>query len=164
MRPAVVRTVGHGTRTTPSLAALLRRSGVETVIDVRRHPLGRRQPHLSRERLARDLPAEVIAYEWWGEAFGGRRSLDAEARAKSRWRNPGFAAFEAYMSDEAFRAALARFEERVESGERMALMCAETVWWRCHRRLIAGALVNDGFTVEHLIGDVDACPHRVIPA
>jgi len=71
---AALLTVGHGTRTTDELASLLSATGVVTLIDVRRYPIGRRQPHLSRERLAADLPQRGIAYEWWGEALGGRRS------------------------------------------------------------------------------------------
>ena len=84
----VVRTIGHGTRTTDELAALLRLAGVTTLIDVRRYPLGRRQPHLSREALAEELPRLGIGYEWWGEALGGRRPASPGAGARTGWRNP----------------------------------------------------------------------------
>jgi uncharacterized protein (DUF488 family) len=160
MSVATIRTIGHGTRTTEQLAALLHAAGVETIIDVRRYPAGRRQPHLSRDRLAIDLPALGIGYEWWGEALGGRRTADAATIATSRWRSPAFAAYEAYTHTPAFREALAVLEARARAGERLALMCSETVWWRCHRRLIADALVADGFVVEHLI---DRVPGRMHP-
>jgi uncharacterized protein (DUF488 family) len=160
-RPAaVVRTIGHGTRSTDELAALLDSAGVRTLIDVRRYPTGVRQPHLARERLAEDLPRHGIGYEWWGEAFGGRRSADPATLAASQWRNPAFAAYAAYMETPAFGAALERLEERARAGEALAIMCAETVWWRCHRRLIADALVADGLAVEHLIDRVPGRPHR----
>ncbi len=156
----MIRTIGHGTRTTDELAALLSSAGVATLIDVRRYPKGRRQPHLSRERLAIDLPERGLAYEWWGEALGGRRSLTGATMPASGWRQPAFAAYSAYMASPAFRDALAELERRARAGEALAVMCAETVWWRCHRRLIADALVLDDFAVEHLIDRVPGRPHR----
>lgn len=156
----MVRTIGHGTRSTEEIAALLRTAGVTTLIDVRRYPAGRRQPHLAREQLAADLPALGIRYEWWGEALGGRRSAAASTTTPSAWRNPAFAAYAAYMDTSDFRAALGALEERTNAGEALAIMCAETVWWRCHRRLIADALVRDGLAVEHLIDRVPGRAHR----
>jgi uncharacterized protein (DUF488 family) len=159
-RPAI-RTIGHGTRTTDELTALLSSAGVATLIDVRRYPTGQRQPHLSRERLAADLPECGVAYEWWGEALGGRRSATEATVADSGWRSPAFAAYSAHMSTPVFRAAQAELEERASAGEPLAIMCAETVWWRCHRRLIADALTLDGFVVEHVIDRVPGRPHRL---
>jgi uncharacterized protein (DUF488 family) len=148
---AVVRTVGHGTRTTNALATLLRAAAVSTLIDVRRYPMGRRQPHLSRGRLAVDLPALGIAYEWWGETLGGRRQESGVPLDPSPWRSPAFAAYARYMTTAAFQTALAAVEARARTGEALAIMCAETLWWRCHRRLIADTLVLDGFEVRHLL-------------
>ena len=147
----VIWTVGHGTRTTEGLADLLRAAGVTTIIDVRRYPEGRRQPHLSRQRLEVDLPRLDLRYEWWGEALGGRRPAPPASATPSPWRSPGFAAYAAYMLTDAFRGALSTLEGRAVAGEALAVMCAETLWWRCHRRLIADALVSDGFEVRHLI-------------
>jgi uncharacterized protein (DUF488 family) len=159
-----VWTIGHGTRTTEGLADLLRAAGIPTLIDVRRYPEGRRQPHLARERLAADMPRLGIAYEWWGDPLGGRRSGSAQARAASPWRSPGFAAYAAYMATDAFRTGLAALEARVTLGEVLAIMCAETLWWRCHRRLIADALTLDGFEVRHLVDAPPGTPHRVSAA
>jgi|GEM_PF-752165 uncharacterized protein (DUF488 family) len=156
----VIRTIGHGTRTTDELATLLSSAGVATLIDVRRYPMGRRQPHLSRERLTVDLPERGLAYEWWGEALGGRRSVTGAMVPGCGWRQPAFAAYSAHMSTPVFRGALAELETRASAGEALAVMCAETVWWRCHRRLIADALTLDGFAVEHLIDRVPGRPHR----
>ena len=131
-----------------------------TLVDVRRYPIGRRQPHLSRERLATDLPRAGIGYEWWGEVLGGRRAADKSALAGSAWRTPAFAAYELHMATAEFRRALAELEERAKAGESLGIMCAETLWWRCHRRLIADALTRDGFLVEHLIDRVPGQPHQ----
>ena len=155
-----VYTIGHGTRSADEIALLLRQASVTSVIDVRRYPAGRRQPHLSSQRLAVDLPGRDIGYEWWGEALGGRRSIDAELASRSPWRSRSFAAYDAYMSTEAFRRALASLEGRADSGEALAIMCAEIVWWRCHRRLIADALTADGFEVEHIIDRVPGRRHQ----
>lgn len=159
----MIVTIGHGTRTTAELTALLQASGVTTLVDVRRYPLGCRQPHLAKERLATDLPAGGIAYEWWGEELGGRRE-PADPTHASRWRSRGLAAYAAYMGTPAFRTALARLERRVDAGERIAIMCAETLWWRCHRRLIADALTEDGYTVHDVIDVPPGAVHRLTPS
>jgi len=130
------------------------------VIDVRRYPAGRRQPHLSRERLSVDLPAHGLGYEWWGEALGGRRPPSPDATAATGWRNAAFAGYAEHMATQPFQDALAALERRATAGEALAIMCSETVWWRCHRRLIADALVRNGFSVEHL---VDRLPGRAHP-
>ncbi len=76
----------------------------------------------------------------------------------------GLAAYAAYMGTPAFRAALTRLERRVDSGERIAIMCAETLWWRCHRRLIADALTQDGYAVHDLIDVPPGAIHRLAPS
>ena len=132
-----------------------------TVIDVRRYPAGRRQPHLSRDRLEVDLARLDLGYEWWGETLGGRRPAPSPSATPSPWRSPGFAAYAAYMVTDVFRGAISTLEGRATAGEALAVMCAETVWWRCHRRLIADALVSDGFEVRHLIDRPPGLAHRV---
>lgn len=157
-------TVGHGTRATDGLAGLLMAAGATTVIDVRRYPAGRRQPRFARERLQTDLPALGISYEWWGEALGGRRPMPVSPTTESPWRSQGFVAYAAHMRSDAFRTALAALEEQVRAGEALAVMCAETRWWRCHRRLIADALVFDGFAVRHLIDQPPGVTHEISEA
>jgi uncharacterized protein (DUF488 family) len=153
-------TIGHGARSIDVLAELLREAGAHTVIDVRRYPAGRRQPHLSSARLELDFPQQGIGYEWWGQELGGRRSIDPQAAAESRWRSRSFAAYSAYMASTDFTRALAQLEARADAGEALAIMCAETVWWRCHRRLIADAFTVDGFAVEHIIDRVPGKRHQ----
>jgi uncharacterized protein (DUF488 family) len=161
---AVVWTVGHGTRSTVSLAGLLAAAGATTVIDVRRYPAGRRQPRFARDRLEADLPALGISYEWWGEPLGGRRPMPVAPTTGSPWRSHGFIAYAAHMRSDAFRTALAALEARARAGEALAIMCAETRWWRCHRRLIADALVFDGFAVRHLIDEPPGMAHEISAA
>jgi uncharacterized protein (DUF488 family) len=136
-------------------------AGVGRVIDVRRFPTGKRQPHLSSDRLAADLPALGIAYEWWGEALGGFRK-----RSQDPTRHPAIDSFRAYaehMDTGPFRVALSRLEERARAGEALAIMCAETVWWRCHHTLIADALTLRGFEVVHLLNRPAGELHRLHP-
>lgn len=109
------------------LAALLREAGIETLIDIRRYPTGRRQPHLAHEWLAEDLPARGIGYEWWDEALGGRRSADPSTMAETSWHSPAFAAYRAHMSTPEFREALAGLEARAAAGESLAVMCRDRV-------------------------------------
>jgi uncharacterized protein (DUF488 family) len=161
---ALIWTVGHGTRATDGLARLVMAATATTVIDVRRYPTGRRQPRFARERLEADLPALGISYEWWGDALGGRRPMPVPPNPESPWRSHGFVAYAAYMRSDAFRTALAALEERARAGEALAIMCAETRWWRCHRRLIADALVFDGFAVRHLIHQPPGVAHEISAA
>ena len=146
-------TVGHGTRTTEELLAVLQSAGVVRLADVRRFPGSRRNPHLSREALAADVPG----YEWWGEELGGRRSRAAATRHPA-WRNDAFRAYADYMDSAAFRDALVRL---LSAPEPTAVMCAETLWWNCHRRLIADAAVSQGVDVVHLLDVGKSQPHKV---
>ena len=157
-------TIGHGTRATDDLGRLLIAAGVTTVIDVRRYPTGRRQPRFARERLEVDLPALGVRYEWWGEALGGRRPMPHAGTTASPWRSHGFIAYAAYLHTEAFGTGLAALEARARAGESLAIMCAETRWWRCHRRLIADALTFDGFAVRHLIDRPPGIAHEISAA
>lgn len=157
----VIWTVGHGTRSTDGLAELLAAAGATTVIDVRRYPAGRRQPRFARQRLEADLPALGIRYEWWGESLGGRRRMPAPSPRESSWRSHGFIAYAAHMRSDTFRAALTALEARARAGEALAIMCAQTRWWRCHRRLIADALVFDGFVVRDLIDQAPGVEHEI---
>lgn len=147
-------TVGHGARTTEQLAAVLADGGIELLVDVRRFPGSRRHPHLSRERLAAELPTP---YEWWGDELGGRRKPIPETR-HPEWRNEAFQAYADWMDTPAFAAALDCLLA-VAAERRTAVMCSETLWWRCHRRLIAEAAARRGVEVVHLLDVGKAQPH-----
>jgi uncharacterized protein (DUF488 family) len=143
----IVFTVGHGTRELEELASVLKAAKVELLVDVRRFPASRRHPHFSRESLEISLPEMGLRYEW-REAFGGRRKPAADS-PNVAWRNDAFRGYADHMRSPEFREALDRLKDGAAKGP-TAVMCAETLWWRCHRRLIADALVAGGAEVVHL--------------
>lgn len=152
MSGATVFTVGHGARPLEELLEVLREADVRVLVDVRRFPGSRRHPHFAREALERSLPEAGVAYEWRGDVFGGRRrALPKEQSRHPIWRVDAFRAYAEHMDTPPFREALSTLEERATAGERLAVMCSETLWWRCHRRLIADALVAHGHEVVHLL-------------
>lgn len=148
---STVYTIGHGARSLEELTAALADAGVKLLVDVRRYPGSRRHPHFAREGLEASLPQIDIAYEWRGEGLGGRRDGGGGQSRHPAWRVAAFRAYADYMDTDAFRAALSDLEIRIRSGPPTAIMCAETLWWHCHRSLIADALTVDGFEVVHLI-------------
>lgn len=150
-------TVGHGTRTVEELAAVLASAEVQCVVDVRRHPGSRRHPHLGRDNLAAALPALGVEYQWQGEILGGRRSRVPESRHPA-WRNASFQGYADHMDTSEFREALSALLRQAAT-TRTAVMCSETLWWRCHRRLIADAAVLQGEPVVHLLSATDHPAH-----
>ena len=155
-------TVGHGARSTDELVAVLRSAAVGRLVDVRRYPGSRRHPQFSRQAMASDLAARGVSYEWRGEELGGRRK-PAEPTRHPEWIDPGFRGFADYADSPAFRAALQRLLADAAHDPPLAIMCAETLWWRCHRRLIADAVVAAGSHVVHLLdpGKTQDHPHSL---
>lgn len=158
-----VFTVGHGTRSLEELVELLGEGPADTLVDVRRYPGSTRSPHLSRDALARALPPLGVTYVFRGDTLGGRRT-GREDSPHIAWDNESFRAYADHMETDAFQRALSEIEAEARAGRRMALMCAETLWWRCHRRLIADALVARGLPVVHLLGRGTRTPHELHPA
>jgi uncharacterized protein (DUF488 family) len=154
-------TVGHGRMGRADLGGLLVGAGVDEVVDVRRSPGSRGNPDVLREELERWLPLFGVAYRW-EPRLGGRRRLDKAEDAESPdrwWRVPAFRAYAGHTRTADFGAAL---EELLAAAARstVAIMCSESLWWRCHRRLIADvALVGHGVAVEHLLGNGRLTPH-----
>ncbi len=157
-----IYTVGHSTRSTEELVEILRSASVGRVVDVRRFPGSRRHPHFAREALERSLPDSGIGYEWWGETLGGRRNRSKTTRHPA-WRNASFQGYADYMDTEGFTDALQRLEETAEIDPPLAIMCAETLWWNCHRRLISDALHLHGIEVKHILGADKIEPHKPNP-
>lgn len=155
-----VYTVGHGARSADSFLAVLRVAGVAALVDVRRFPGSRRHPQFGREALANALAAAGIGYEWQGEALGGRRSRVADSRHRAL-RDVGFAGYADHTDTMMFRDAVTALAARAAAGERLAVMCAETPWWRCHRSFIADALVLRGCAVVHLLDVGRRQEHRM---
>jgi uncharacterized protein (DUF488 family) len=145
----VIWSAGHSNRPAAALVETLLAAGIELVVDVRRYPMSRRNPQFNREALAQTLRAGGISY-LHEPALGGRRKPQADSKNLGL-RDEGFRGFADYMASDEFEQALADLIERSASA-RTALMCAEALPWRCHRSLIADALVARGLQVEHLLG------------
>ncbi|HSL82766.1 MAG TPA: DUF488 domain-containing protein [Thermoanaerobaculia bacterium] len=157
-----IYTVGHSTRGLPELVAVLRAHGVELLVDVRRSPGSRRHPHFSRESLERALPAAGIAYLWL-EGLGGRRPgrrSGTERSPHTAWRVPGFASYADHMETDEFREAAAVLLARA-SHATAAVMCAEALPERCHRRLLADWLTVQGAEVVHILDEHRTRPHEL---
>jgi uncharacterized protein (DUF488 family) len=133
---------------------------IEAVADVRRFPASRRHPHFSREQLEPILAAHGIDYVWLPE-LGGRRSPKADS-VNTGWRVAAFRGYADYMETPEFAEAFTRLLE-VAHAKRTAIVCAEALWWQCHRRLIADALLAQGHEVLHIQSRDAAPPHKLIP-
>jgi uncharacterized protein (DUF488 family) len=147
-----VFTIGHGAREADELLACLRAAGVQTLVDVRRFPGSRRHPQFNREALAAALADAGIAYRH-AEPLGGRRSGGDEFACI---RVAAFRGYAAWMGTDEFARAL----EDALARPVPCFMCAETLWWRCHRRLIAELLDARGHEVTHLLRPGHSDGHR----
>ncbi len=158
----VVHTLGHGTRSAAELIELLREAGVESLADVRRFPASRRHPQHSRGALVASLGAAGIDYIWLGETLGGRRkaSVPADASPNGAWKVAAFRHYADAMPTAPFRKGFAALENLAQASP-TAVMCAERLWWRCHRRLLADLLVVHGFDVVHLLEAGSSAPHEL---
>jgi uncharacterized protein (DUF488 family) len=160
---SVVFTIGHGTRTAQQLTEVLTTAGVECLVDVRRFPVSRRNPQFTREQLERWLPAAGIDYHWRGEELGGRRSRTRGVTRHPAWRNAAFRSFADHTDSGHFRDAIRTLEQDARI-KQLTIMCAETLWWRCHRRLIADTLELRGMCVNHLLRPGSMQQHKLHPA
>lgn len=158
-RPEVL-TVGHSTRPLQTFLALLEGHGVTLVVDVRTIPRSRRNPQFDQTALRQSLRRAGIGYRHLPSLGGLRRPR--EDSANTAWQNASFRGFADYMQTPAFEAGLDELLERAR-GATVAIMCAEAVPWRCHRSLIADALLARGVRVEHITGETRRAPHRLTP-
>lgn len=151
-------TVGHGTLDGQTFTELLTAAAVESVIDIRRFPGSRRNPEVAREQLEGRLVDAGIGYRW-DARLGGRRTLPPGASPDQWWQVKAFRAYAAHTRTPEFLAGLDELLEG-SAGSRTAIMCSESVWWRCHRRLVADvvALCTDR-AVVHLMHDGRQPPH-----
>lgn len=154
-------TVGHGRLDRRQLAELLTGADVHALVDVRRFPASRTNADASREELSRWLPRVGIGYRW-EQRLGGRRRLPAdEVSLDPWWAVPGFRAYAAHTRTLEFATALDGVMTQADSA-RVAIMCAESVWWRCHRRLIADVVVlTRARPVMHVMPGGRLTDHRV---
>lgn len=151
-------TVGHSTRTLEELASILKAHGACVLVDVRTVPRSRRVPQFNAETLGRDLAKWGIEYLPL-PALGGLRKPKADS-TNLAWRNTSFRGYADYMQTPAFQAGLKQLID-IASVKRTAIMCAEAVPWRCHRSLIADALITRGWQVIDLMSQRSAKTHRL---
>ena len=152
-------TIGHSTRTLPEFVTLLRHVDVTLLVDVRSIPRSRTTPQFNGDTLPDFLAADGIGYRHLS-ALGGRRHhrKGAPASLNMYWRVAAFRSYADYAETEEFRAGLDTLRALARN-DRCAIMCAEAVWWRCHRRIITDYLLAGGTRIEHIMG-----PGQVVPA
>lgn len=149
-------TIGHSTREWEVFVGMLREAGIAVLADVRRFAGSRRNPQFSGEAMARTLPAVGIEYLAMPD-LGGRRPPRKDS-AHTAWRNASFRGYADYMDSGEYQAARARLAG-IAGGRRTAVMCAEAMWWQCHRGLIADDFKAEGWTVIHLLAPGRAEEH-----
>ena len=153
----MIHTIGHSTRQWPELVSALRAHRIRTLADIRSFPMSRRLPHFNRETLARELPALGIQYQWLRE-LGGRRKRQAAESPNVALRNDSFRNYADYMLTSEFKNGVERLLEIAALG-RVAIMCAERVYFRCHRMLVSDYLTLHGHEVLHIDDEKPARAH-----
>jgi|ERR1700693_5939867 uncharacterized protein (DUF488 family) len=154
-------TIGHSTRKI-DFGSLLKESGIKLLADVRMYPGSRRYPQFGREALAKSLGEQGIRYEHFPE-LGGRRKAKPDSQ-NTAWRNEMFRGYADYMETEEFRKGIQRLVDLAEKTGPTAIMCAEAVWWRCHRSLISDYLKARGVEVLHILDHKKVEQHPFTPA
>lgn len=150
--------IGHGARALEDFIAVLKEARIQTLADIRTFPASRRHPHFRREALAASVAENGIAYEHIAELGGRRRETKPSPHRAIRV--AGFRAYAEHMATDEFAAGYNRLRTLAEAGP-TAYMCAETLWWQCHRRLVSDRLVSDGWEVMHLLGPGKAETHHL---
>jgi uncharacterized protein (DUF488 family) len=157
-------TIGHSTRPIEEFAALLKAAGVKLVVDVRTVPRSRTNPQFNRDALPASLAAHRIGYEHLG-ALGGLRGLQREVSPETNafWENASFHNYADYAMGEEFDSGFEKLRE-LGAATRASVMCAESLWWRCHRRIIADYLIAAGEDVLHILSQGHIEPATMTPA
>lgn len=157
--PDTIFTIGHSNVTAEELFARLAAHGIRQLADVRAHPGSRRHPQFGRDALAASCAERGIAYRWMPE-LGGRRRGSRDASPHHAWQVPAFRAYADYGDTTEFAAALAALEELARAAP-TAFLCAEALWWQCHRRIISDHLLVRGWDVRHVLPTHAAEPHHL---
>jgi uncharacterized protein (DUF488 family) len=150
-------TIGHSTRDIDRFVSLLNENGIKLLVDVRSLPGSRRYPQFNKEALAKSLCEYGIRYEHFPE-LGGRRKPKPDSR-NTVWRNASFRGYADYMETEQFHKGVDRLRVLAREAGPAAIMCAEAVWWRCHRGLISDFLKVRGIEVVHILDENKTEPH-----
>lgn len=154
----IIWTIGHSTRTSDELVAMLHSFRIALVADVRSYPGSRRYPQFNREAVEISLAKSNIGYVHIKD-LGGRRKANPDSK-NTVWRNEAFRGFADYMETDAFKKGIEQLQLLADK-QRTAYMCSEAVWWRCHRSLISDYLKSVGWTVMHImdIGKAEEHPY-----
>ena len=147
----------HSTRKIDQFTSLLEENGIKLVVDVRALPGSKRYPQFNKEALAQSLREHGVRYEHLPE-LGGRRKPRPDSR-NTAWRNASFRGYADYMEMEEFRKGIERLIDLAKEVGPTAIMCAEAVWWRCHRALISDYLKVRGIEVIHIVDSNKPEPH-----
>ena len=160
-RMATVYTIGHSTRAIEELVAPLQAHSIKTLVDIRAFPMSRRLPHFNRENLEKSLAEAGIRYVWMKE-LGGMRKKSLNDSPNIALRNASFRNYADYMLTQEFHNGIDKLLRLAEE-EPTTIMCAERVYFRCHRMLVADYLKAHGNEVLHIDNEKPARPHRVTP-
>jgi uncharacterized protein (DUF488 family) len=156
-------TIGHSTRTIEEFVAMLQEADVQRIVDVRFFPGSRRHPQFGGEALARALASHQIDYQHLRALGGRRKAIKEEGRSRNTlWRVDAFRHYADYAESGEFQTALERLESLADERP-TAIMCAEAVWWRCHRRLITDYVLSRGWDVVHLMAPGQRQPGVLTP-
>jgi uncharacterized protein (DUF488 family) len=156
---ATLYSIGHSTRTLEELIAALQAHAIETLVDIRSFPMSRRLPHFNRESLQQALPKAGLQYVWM-KALGGYRKKMRDDSPNVALRNASFRNYADYMLTAEFEQAIAELV-RIAEHSPTAYMCAERVWFHCHRMLVSDWLVTHGHTVLHIDAQAPPRPHHL---
>jgi len=157
---ATLYTIGHSTRSLDDLIDALRAHGVQILVDIRSYPMSHRLPHFNRGSLEKTVPKAGIRYVWIKE-LGGRRSKIRDDSPNVALRSPSFRNYADYMLTEEFQRGIADLVKLAEKS-RTGYMCAERVYFRCHRMLVSDWLVAHGHEVLHIDGIGPVKPHQLL--
>lgn len=149
MKEKIIYTIGHSTHTLEEFVAMLKSFNIELLADIRSFPGSSKFPHFNKENLPASLAENNIEYIHLRN-LGGRRKVNPDS-CNTGWRVAAFRGYADYMETENFEKAIKELEQ-IASEKRVAYMCAEAVWWRCHRSLVSDYLKNEGWTVLHIMG------------
>ncbi len=156
---ATLYTIGHSTRTFDELVSALKAHGITTLVDIRAFPMSRRLPHFNRESLERSLAEQGIRYVWM-KALGGYRKATRKDSPHTALRNPSFRNYADYTLTPEFEHAAAELIQMADASP-TAYMCAERVYFRCHRMIVSDWLVAHGHQVRHIDAEGPTRPHKI---
>ncbi len=156
MKTNTIWTIGHSTRTLEEFLQLLKSFEIELLVDVRHYPGSRKFPQYNKDNMENSLPKNGVEYKHL-VSLGGRRKPDPNSK-NDAWRLDSFKGYADYMETSKFREALTILK-KLAAEKRTAIMCAEAVWWSCHRSLISDALKVDGWKVMHIMNEKNATEH-----